>query len=687
VLHELSNIYKTILLRLFFFGFIWVAASQVSLAQVEVVALGAKAIQVGELPFELTPYSQWLAQAPGPDYSLGQLDSLAQVGAFRHGPLAAADSLPAYWLRFELNNHGQETAHYYLRPNQRTLNLLYPRPPGLPQQSGLKVLFPQASLPFLSDHLALNLPSGRGQVFYLKISSPYQNPTVGVQLLDYAETDQWIKRAQIEDWVLAGTLSGMLLYNLLLFGLLKGRSYLFYSLYNLGAVGWICCDTFFAFWPPEMASFYLEVPIGRGSIVLFQFAYLGFVRHYFQAPQLFPDWNQALKWLQWAYLFPIVILGLEAYQQQFIASEWFLLFGGLIASVSSFGLGVWAWRKDYSPAKYYLAASALLLVGVFVIVGGYLTDPSGLFLKRYGATVFKFALMVESVLFAFALASRYNLLKAQVEQKRLENEALAKHQQAAIQAMIEQKNQELELKVVERTRDLTEANEAKDRLMGIISHDLRSPVASVQLALSVIGETELPDGMGEMVDELGHEVAHLRQTIDNLLNWAYAQRQGIVTQPTALDLEILVEEKITLLRPLGKKKGIEIYSDLTGPLLALADPQQVRLVLHNLIGNALKFTHPGGGVHVSGRRAGGCAEVRIADNGTGISPENLARLFNLTTHFTERGTSGESGTGLGLLLCKEMVERNGGTIGVESEPGKGSTFWFTLPVAQAQQPE
>jgi signal transduction histidine kinase len=624
--------------------------------------------------------AQWLPEPAGPRPSLPRLDSLARAGAFRPGPLLPIDEQPAYWLRLELQNPGPAHFEGYLVANQFTSNTLYWAGPAPGHsQNGYAVPYAQASLATLVTHLGFGLGPGSTQVFYVRLAGPYEPAPLKLTLADGVATRKWLSRVQIEDWVVVGLLAGMMLYNLLLFGLLRGRGYLFYSLYNLGVLGWIGGDTICTVFFTEISHFGLGIPWVHGSIVLFQVAYLGFVRSYFRSARQFPRWDLALKWMQWYYWVPVLVLGAEWYLVRFVFSEWLLLFGGLVAALASFGLGYHAWRVGYAPARYYLLASSLLVVAVLVVVVAYLVDPYGTLMKLYAASLLKFAVVLESVLFAFALASRYNLLKAEVEQKRLENAELARTQEVAMRSLAEEQNHVLEQRVDERTRALREANDAKDKLMTIISHDLRGPVASVQLALSVLGDEPLPPQAAELVQQLGGEVTHLRQTIDNLLNWSYAQRQGIVADLQPIDLHLLAEEKVALFQAAARQKGIALTNQLPAPLPALADPQQVRLVLHNLLANALKFTHAGGQVALYGWLHANWVEVAVTDSGTGIAPENLARLFNLATHFSERGTSGEGGTGLGLLLCKEMVEKNGGTIGVQSELGRGSRFWFTLP--------
>ncbi len=249
-------------------------------------------------------------------------------------------------------------------------------------------------------------------------------------------------------------------------------------------------------------------------------------------------------------------------------------------------------------------------------------------------------------------------------QKRLANEALkAKNEQITLQA-----------------EHLQRANATKDKLFSILGHDLRGPVASLYLVLDMVAAGELPaaDFMA-MLPELRQNVGSVQETLDNLLQWAKSQMNGLQHVPQTFDLGIVLQKKVGLFTETAKQKQIELAYQVPPGLQVHADKEQVRLILRNLVNNALKFTPAGGRVTILAQPSGPQVEIAVADTGVGMSPEQLAKLFVPDTHFSTFGTAGEQGTGLGLLLCKEMAELNGGKISVASQPGQGSTFTFTLP--------
>jgi signal transduction histidine kinase len=168
--------------------------------------------------------------------------------------------------------------------------------------------------------------------------------------------------------------------------------------------------------------------------------------------------------------------------------------------------------------------------------------------------------------------------------------------------------------------------------------------------------------------------------IENLLTWSRLQRGAIEWRPQAVNLHNAVERTMRLLASNAEQKEIELRNTTPEGMTGYADVKMLDTVIRNLISNALKFTHPGGSVTISAKEHEELLTVTVADTGIGIGQEHLPKLFRIDSKFTRSGTAKERGTGLGLILCKEFVERNGGTIWVESEKEQGTTFYFTLPV-------
>ena len=232
-----------------------------------------------------------------------------------------------------------------------------------------------------------------------------------------------------------------------------------------------------------------------------------------------------------------------------------------------------------------------------------------------------------------------------------------------------------------RSEELERLNQVKDKFFSIISHDLRSPINALAGLLDIIDKGALkPEEMHKHTKELKVRFNHTRTLLNNLLDWTLLQMDKLNLQAAKINLFRLVEENIQLLGSVQEKK-IEMINEVPSNAIGFADSNTINLVIRNLMTNAIKFTNDGGRVLIAAKEQGREWVVSVSDNGVGIKPEVLNILFDKTAPYTTRGTANEKGTGLGLILCKEFVEKNGGRIWVESEEDKGSTFYFTLPKA------
>lgn len=230
-----------------------------------------------------------------------------------------------------------------------------------------------------------------------------------------------------------------------------------------------------------------------------------------------------------------------------------------------------------------------------------------------------------------------------------------------------------------QTEELTKLNAFKSRLFSIIAHDLKSPIYALRNLFRNMEQYDMPaQEIKGMVPEVVSELTHTTSLMENVLQWARSQMQSDAVKPQAIDIAGLMVEVARLLRLQADAKHIEVTLKVDPSVCAFADKDMVNLILRNLISNAIKYTPEKGQIEVGARKAGSEVEIYVKDNGMGISPEALSKI-NQQNFFTTKGTAGEAGTGLGLMLCKEFVNRNGGSIMIESEVGKGSVFMFTLP--------
>ena len=246
-------------------------------------------------------------------------------------------------------------------------------------------------------------------------------------------------------------------------------------------------------------------------------------------------------------------------------------------------------------------------------------------------------------------------------------------------------NKELNRKntyLTESESKLKYLNGTKDKFFSIISHDLKNPFSTLMGYSDLLSEY-FDDFSNEekksIISEIQNSTHRAYSLLENLLQWSKSQRGELQMLPERIDLSIIVSDTLTNLHEDAHKKNIKLISEICEQTYALADYTTLASVVKNLLSNSIKFTNEGGEVKISAVEKGELIEVNVSDNGVSISEEDIDKLFRIDVHHTTIGVAAEKGTGLGLVLCKEFVEKNGGKIWVESESGKGSEFKFTIP--------
>lgn len=249
--------------------------------------------------------------------------------------------------------------------------------------------------------------------------------------------------------------------------------------------------------------------------------------------------------------------------------------------------------------------------------------------------------------------------------------------------------------IPENTKKLTQLKETKakvvalnisnDRLLTVIAHDLRSPFNVILGYSNLLIENATANR--NLEETLKYStILHTKAKeslvmLDNILEWGNTQNEYVNFKIEKIRINILIEEMIQILHPSASIKKISLVFNASDPIAVLADRNMLKSIFVNLISNAIKFTNANGEIQISSSIQNDFCEVRISDNGVGIDPKKQAELFKSKKNTSSIGTAGESGSGLGLLICKEFVQMNHGEIKSESKIGKGSSFIFTLPLS------
>jgi two-component system sensor histidine kinase/response regulator len=243
---------------------------------------------------------------------------------------------------------------------------------------------------------------------------------------------------------------------------------------------------------------------------------------------------------------------------------------------------------------------------------------------------------------------------------------------------IEQQKVEMQ----EQSEKLRRLNTLQTKLFSVISHDLRGPIANLQTLLDLFTKKLMTgEELRLLSDKLKTNLNITQRTLENLLNWALSQMDGIKTQKKTMDIQLCLEEVCRLLSEVANRKNMTLQKDAIESIMVLADPDQLQLVLRNLIHNSIKFSKIGDQLVLSTALEKNYCRVTIQDSGIGMTQEEIDLLIGSTEHFTKRGTLQEKGTGLGLQLCKEFIERNGGALSIKSKLGEGTEVSFTLMLA------
>lgn len=229
---------------------------------------------------------------------------------------------------------------------------------------------------------------------------------------------------------------------------------------------------------------------------------------------------------------------------------------------------------------------------------------------------------------------------------------------------------------------LHQLNADKDRFISILGHDLKSPFNNL-LGLSELLKEDIRKLDIDEIESIANDINKTARTTHNLLEdilkWAGAQQGKIPFEPQILNFRDICTDILEILSPNASAKKITINYSAPDEINIFADIDMLKTIIRNLVSNAIKFTNNGGTINITTGQTYSNVTISVSDNGIGIAPEDLKKLFDISEVLSTKGTAGESGTGLGLLLCKEFVEKHGGKIWVESEVGKGSEFKFTLP--------
>jgi signal transduction histidine kinase len=233
-----------------------------------------------------------------------------------------------------------------------------------------------------------------------------------------------------------------------------------------------------------------------------------------------------------------------------------------------------------------------------------------------------------------------------------------------------------------QNKELRRLNEMKNTFLGVAAHDLRSPLGTIQMAMGLLGDPEMQlsaEEIGHIAHSAQRQTRHMLALIEDLLDVAQIEAGRLELDPDPIDVAPFLAEVVLRHNALAEDKGTQVTLQAVAPGLVIADPHRLRQVMDNLISNAVKYSPAASTVCVRAAQQADCWRISVSDEGPGITPDDRPHLFEEFARLSARPTGGETSTGLGLAITQRIVEAHGGQIDVDSEPGHGATFWFTLP--------
>lgn len=627
--------------------------------------------EVAEVP--LVPGARIVADGEGRLSADDVLALPADAGSAADSAMASFGfSGTTYWFSLALANPAPTPQHRLLAFEPTWLDdievtLVGPDGSRRILRGGDTLPFGARALPHRQINFDIDLPPGRSR---LLVRTQTRDPfLVAMSLWERGAFHRADADAALYFGVLYGAMGALLLFNLVLFFSVRERIYAAYVTYLAAFAATHATYNGHAYgllWPgaPAWGNWAHST-----FIYLFVLAGLFFTISFLELRTLMPAaYRQARAF------FAVVLASFAAsaifggYRLHVMSSIlWVVIYSPFVL-----WLGMGSFRAGNRAARYFLTATAAGFIGAFVTA---VTVSGFVPYSAYGYRAVDVGMLVDAVLLSLALADRLRLARAEADRAKAELIEAGRSYARQLEETVEQ-----------RTHELSEANAIKDKFFGIVAHDLRGPIGALSGLFNDV--VAAPDDLTpEVLDIVRTTTLSTKNFLEELLTWARSQRGELDCRPVAADMCRMLDETEALFSAQARAKNIELDFAVGDECCwVYADVAMTHTILRNLTHNALKFTESGGSVRAALSRAGGHCRVAIADTGVGMSAVIRDSIFRLDVKpQSSPGTRNESGTGLGLILCREFAERNGGGVGVDSEPGKGSTFWFTLPLAAKEE--
>ena len=596
-----------------------------------------------------------------------------------------ADSSLAHWARLRIRgNPDEDQEQFYMvgwiTNTWKDIDIYIPK-----ADSGYTRLASGSRLPLnekaYPDHRSMfevYVPQNSDQVIYIRVKNPntITRPyNMSVYHVDKEFLEEYKDRTRHSNGIFLGILAMQMVYFLLLFFSVRDKTYLYFVIYLLGPLLMVLVGSYFTKVFPQLGEY--EIPLLILPAWVAVFGFLKFIDSYLNLRELLPKWRKGIVIFQILYGLvglSIIVLYITAntvakylddsLNEIFNVLTTTYIFMITLCLIMVMILSFIALRKGYTPAKYLIIANIFLILGVGfpAVIGAFDIDLGSFDFQRAMRTA-EVGIVLQLSFFALGVGHKQKLLQDEKE-SALEESLQMEHT---------------------ANEKLRQADKMKDDFLANTSHELRTPlngIIGIAEGLHAGAGMESEDTLKENLSVIINAGKRLNNLVNDLLDFSKLQNYDIQLQHKALDLRSLTDVVLAVSTTLLKGKPVDLHNDIPEELeMVWADENRLQQILFNLIGNAIKFTEQGE-VRVKAVEVGESIRISVTDTGIGIPKEKQQIIFENFQQGDGSISRAYGGTGLGLSITRQLVELHGGTIGVESIPGEGSTFSFTLPLAR-----
>lgn len=580
----------------------------------------------------------------------------------------------AYWVRFNIkNNTGEDIALMIDYPILDTVQYFGISKSGIVDSFYSGSAYPFSQRPIDNNRIIFELKPDINTV-YLRIRSSY-NLQLPLTLYSIEKLHSSIGRENFYQGIYFGFVTLIVIFSLLIYIAWRDSIYILYLLHVLFTgliMAHISGYAFQTIWPNCPAINRLEPTILALSVIS-----LFFSMRFLETKKNTPNLH---KWYCVAIVFTLLALPLNIFANGYFAIQ-IVQVANIGSSMLMLLTGLVLLRKGFRPARHFTFAWSFLLIGIIIT----LVQRSGFLpYKWYFTYAWQIGSAFDITFLSIAVADRIALLREEAELSQRQslvqismNKALVLEQNAILTQKVEERTAELQ----EKNKELEKLNNTKDKLFSIVAHDLKGPMGNIHKFIEMmIEDKELRDD--ETLTLLKGSASNTYNLLDNLLTWARSQRGEIQCKQDKLNLYEVSCYPVEVVSLQMVDKKIQFENNIPRDIFVLSDVPVLRTIIRNLMSNAIKFTKPGGKITITAYRADdNMVKVDIADTGVGIAPDRIDTLFEPIKNKNTKGTGGEKGTGLGLLITAEFVQLCKGNISAVSILDEGTTMSFTLPEA------